>query len=405
MRVLLGVTGGIAAYKAVEVVRRLRESGHEVRCALTRGGASFLRPLTLEVLSGNPVYGEEYLSAGVAGEERHITAAAWADVLLIAPATAHCLARLAVGLADDFLTTTALAFDGRWILAPAMHPVMWAKPSVQEHVATLRARGVFFVGPIEGALASGEVGWGRMAEPADIVAAVGGEDLAKRAKWAGRMVLVTAGGTQEPVDPVRFLGNRSSGRMGFALASAASRRGARVLLVAGPVSLATPQGVERHDVTTALEMQAAVERSAPGADLIIMAAAVADFRVSAPAASKIKRGDGKRTVELEPNPDILASLAEIAPRAVRVGFAAETEELPENAAAKLAAKRCHFVVANDVSRADIGFDSPHNEVTVWRAGGDPVFIPRRDKEALAADLLDLFEAALEARETAGEPSR
>jgi len=224
MRVLLGVTGGIAAYKSVEVVRRLREAGHEVRCALTRGGESFLRPLTLEILSGNPVYGEEYLSAGGSGEEGHITAAAWADVLVVAPATAHFLARLALGLADDFLTTTALAFGGRCIVAPAMHPVMWGKASVQDHVATLRERGVGFVGPVQGPLASGETGWGRMAEPAEIVAAIGGEDLARRARWARRTVLVTAGPTQEPLDPVRFLGNRSSGRMGFALAAAAQRR-------------------------------------------------------------------------------------------------------------------------------------------------------------------------------------
>jgi phosphopantothenoylcysteine decarboxylase/phosphopantothenate--cysteine ligase len=282
-----------------------------------------------------------------------------------------------------------------------MHPVMWGKPSVQGHVATLRARGVGFVGPVQGPLASGETGWGRMAEPAEIVAAIGGEDLARRARWARRTVLVTAGPTQEPLDPVRFLGNRSSGRMGFALAAAAQRRGARALLVAGPVSLATPVGVERHDVTTAREMQAAVERFAPQADLVVMTAAVADFRVASPAASKIKRGEGKRTVDLLPNPDILAALADLAPRAVRVGFAAETEQLARNAEAKLAAKRCHFVVGNDVSRPDIGFDSAHNEVTVWRAGADPVFLPRRDKEALAGDLLDLFEAALETREAGG----
>lgn len=392
LRVLLGVTGGIAAYKSAEIVRRLRGRGHEVRCALTRSAASFVSPLTLEVLSGHAVWQEEYLTATGSGEEAHITAAAWADVLCVAPATAHTLGRLALGLADDFLTTTALAFAGPVVVAPALHSVMWDKPAVQENVETLRRRGVRLVGPVEGALASGEVGVGRMADPEAIVAAV--EEAALPGPLAGRTVLVTAGPTFEPVDPVRFLGNRSSGKMGFSLAAEAARRSARVVLVAGPVHLPTPHGVERINVTTAREMEEAVRRVAPAADLVIMTAAVSDFRPSRPAAEKIKRERGLASIELEPNPDILAGLRPVAPRAVLVGFAAETRDLEANARAKLERKGVDFLAANDVSRRDIAFDSDANEVTVFRREGEPVFFPRQPKEELAAALLDLFGSML-----------
>src|ERR1700681_1615438 len=289
LRVLLGVSGGIAAYKSAELVRRFRARGHEVRCALTRSAASFVAPLTLEVLSGRPVYQEEYLAAGgpgANGEEAHITAAAWAEVLCVAPATAHVLARLALGLADDFLTTTALAFTGPVVVAPAMHSSMWEKPTTQQHAAALRARGVWFTGPVEGPLASGEVGMGRRAEPEASVESV--EAAAGLGPLAGRTVLVAAGPTHEPIDPVRFLGNRSSGKMGFALAAEAARRGARVILVAGPVALVSPSGVKRIDVVTAREMQGAVLEQAPAADLVVMAAAVADFRPRRVAAGKIQ---------------------------------------------------------------------------------------------------------------------
>src|SRR4051812_12813300 len=281
LRVLLGVSGGIAAYKSAELVRRLRSRGHEVRCALTRSAVSFVTPLTLEVLSGHQVYQEEYLAATGSGEEAHITAAAWADVLCVAPATTHALARLALGLGDDFLTTTALAFAGPVVVAPAMHSVMWEQEATQGHVGTLKRRGVWFAGPVEGPLASGEVGMGRMAEPEEIVRMI--EATGGGGPLAGRTVLITAGPTFEPVDPVRFLGNRSSGRMGFALAAEAVRRGARTILVAGPVALPTPSGVTRVDVVTAREMERAVHEHAPAADLIVMAAAVADFRPRRPA--------------------------------------------------------------------------------------------------------------------------
>jgi len=401
-RVLLGVSGGIAAYKAAELVRRLRAQGCEVRCALTASAVSFVAPLTLEVLSGRPVLGEEYLQPTGSGEEGHIEAAAWADVLCVAPATAHVLARLALGLADDFLTTVALAFAGPLVVAPAMHTAMWGKLAVRAHAETLQARGALLVGPVEGPLASGEVGMGRMADPEAIAAAVlaaasaadASSALPLETPLAGRSVLVTAGPTHEPLDPVRFLGNRSSGKMGFALAAEAARRGARVTLVAGPVSLATPAGVARIDVETAAQMERAVAREAPGADLVVMTAAIADFRPRTVAAGKIKKEEGVPAVELEPTPDILAGLRDLAPRAVSVGFAAETEGLEAHARAKLERKRADFLVANDVSRRDIAFGADANEVTVFRRDGPPVFFRRQPKGELAGRLLDLFATAL-----------
>jgi phosphopantothenoylcysteine decarboxylase / phosphopantothenate---cysteine ligase len=403
LRVLVGVSGGIAAYKAIEVVRQLRAGGHEVRCALTRSASSFVAPLTLEVLSGHGVYREEYLEATGSGVEAHIEAAAWADVLCVVPATAHLLARLALGLADDFLSTTALAFTGPLVVAPAMHWAMWEKPAVQGHVATLSERQVRFVGPVAGALASGEVGMGRMAEPEEIVRVVeGARSSALSGLLAGRTVLVTAGPTHEPLDPVRFLGNRSSGKMGFALAREAALAGARTVLVAGPVALSTPPGVERVDVTTGLEMEREVRRRAPAADLVIMAAAVADFRPRRVASEKLKKAQGIPAVELIENPDILAGLRDLAPRATSVGFAAETHELDRNARAKLDRKRVDFLVANDVSRSDIAFGSDANEVTVYRRSGPPVFFPRQPKRGLASALLALFSTELPASSATSE---
>lgn len=398
-RVLLGVCGGIAAYKAVEVLRRLRERGFEVRCALTRSASSFVAPLTFEVLSEHAVYGEEYLTATGRGEESHIAVARWADVLCVAPATAHLLARFALGLADDFLTTTALAFGGPRVLAPAMHAEMWAQEAVRQHVATLERRGAVFVGPEEGLLASGERGMGRFADPLAVVDAVARQlaGAGPTGELAGRTVLVSAGPTHEPIDPVRFLGNRSSGKMGFALAAAAARRGARTLLVSGPVALATPPGVERLDVETALEMRDALYRHAPAADLVVMTAAVADFRPRTVAAAKIKKRDGVPRFELAANPDLLVGLADVAPDALRVGFAAETEASEAEARAKLERKKVELLVWNNVAAEGIGFGSDDNEVTVYRRHGEPVFLSRRPKRELAADLMDLFQEALRER--------
>ncbi len=398
-RVLLGVTGGIAATKSPALARRLIDRGFEVRCALTRSAAAFVTPLSLEVLTGHAVYQEEYLTATGRGEESHLVAAKWADAACVAPATAHLMARLALGLADDFLTTTLLAFTGPVVLAPAMHSDMWRHPATAAHAGTLRRRGVAFVGPEEGPLASGEHGIGRMSEPEEIAAAVaavlGG---AAGGPLAGRRVLIGAGPTHEPVDPVRFLGNRSSGKMGFALAAEAARRGARTLLVSGPVALETPPGVERVDVTTALEMRDAIYARAGSADLVVMAAAVADFRPRHPEDRKIKKARGVPVLELEENPDILAGLPALAPRAVLVGFAAETGPTEQEARAKLARKGVDFLVVNDVSRSDVGFGSEHNEATLYRRSGEPEHFPRRPKRELAAALLDLFSEALESRE-------
>jgi phosphopantothenoylcysteine decarboxylase / phosphopantothenate---cysteine ligase len=399
--VLLGISGGIAAYKTPELVRRLRDAGCEVRCALTRAAAAFVSPLSLEVVSGVAVRQGEWLEPNGSGEELHIEAAAWADLLLVAPATAHLLSRLSLGLADDFLTATALAFSGPVVAAPAMHAAMWSHPATRERVATLAARGVRFVGPVAGPLASGEVGTGRMAEIPDIVRAavetLGPRDL------AGRTVLVTAGPTLEAIDPVRYLANRSSGRMGFALAAEAARRGARSILVAGPVALETPAGVERVDVESALEMEAAVRRLAPDSDLVIMAAAVADFRPERAAPAKIKRGAGVPELRLVANPDILAGLAALAPRALRVGFAAETGASDAEARRKLEQKGAGYLVVNDVSRSDIGFGAEDNEVTVYHRDGDPVFLSRRAKPEVARALFDLFSRAL-ARPTGAPPA-
>jgi phosphopantothenoylcysteine decarboxylase/phosphopantothenate--cysteine ligase len=395
-RVLLGVGGGIAAYKSAEVARRLIDRGCYVRCAMTRSAEAFLPALTLEVLSGHAVYRQEYLTATGRGEESHIAAAAWADALCVVPATANLLSRFALGLADDFLTTTALAFEGPLILAPAMHSAMWHHPAVVGHVATLRERDAVLVGPVEGALASGERGIGRLAEPEriadEVIRSLTSGDL------EGRRVLISAGPTYEPIDPVRFLGNRSSGKMGFALAAEAARRGAHTTLVAGPVALPTPRGVERVDVETALEMRDAVHRHAPSADLIVMTAAVADFRPERATGHKIKRSKGVPEIELVENPDILAGLEAVAPDALRVGFAAETEPSEEEAYAKLERKRADFLVWNDVSRDDVGFGADDNEVTVYRRSEPPRNVPRASKAAVAAELFDLFSEALKDRE-------
>jgi len=401
LRVLLGVGGGIAAYKAAELVRRLRGEGCEVRCALSRSAEAFLSPLTLEVLSEHAVYRQEYLTPTGRGEESHIVAAQWADVVCLAPTTAHLLARLALGLADDFLTTTLLAFDGPVVMAPAMHDAMWRKEAVQKNVEMLGRRGVRWVGPEEGPLASGDWGMGRMAAPEAIVAAVvkgaGARLEGAGRSLAGRRVVVSAGPTHEALDPVRFLGNRSSGKMGFALAAEAARRGAETTLVAGPVSLSTPAGVERINVMSALEMRDALFACAPQADLVIMTAAVADFRPRRQLASKTKKGQGVPEVDLVANPDILSDLAAVAPEALRVGFAAETEVSETAVWAKLERKNAHLLIWNDVSKKEIGFEADDNEVTVYRPQEAPVLYSRRPKTALASDLLNLFTEILEHR--------
>ncbi len=397
LNVLLGVSGGIAAVKAPETVRRLREHGHSVRCALTPSASKFVSPLALEVLTGHPVYQEEYLEPNVDGEELHISLARWADAICIVPATCNTLARIALGLADDFLTTTVLAFEKDLLLAPAMSTEMWSKPIVQVHMAALEDRGTILIGPVSGKLADGEHGMGRMAEPEAIVAEI--DAIGSVKDLDSRTVVVTAGPTREPLDPVRFISNRSSGKMGFSLAAEAAARGAQTLLISGPVDLATPSGVERFDVETATEMDSMVNRLAPNADIVIMAAAVADFRPSRFSSQKLKKVDGLAQIALEANPDILANLHEIAPNAVRVGFAAETENLEEEALRKLESKQAHFIVANDVSKERSGFDSDSNEVILFGLDGYRRQLALKHKRRVATELFDIFAEALRTRET------
>ena len=372
-RILLGVTGGIAAFKAAAIVRLLRENGCAVRCMLTEAAQAFVTPLTLEILSGSPVYREEYLEAGVGGEELHLTAATWADCLVVAPATAHTLARLSHGLADDFLTTTALTCDCPLVLAPAMHTQMWSKPAVRTSVLC------------------------RWKIPA--ILALGGTGGLE-----GRRILVTAGPTHEAMDPVRYLANRSSGKMGFALAAAAAGAGAETVLVSGPVALATPSGVERIDVVSAVDMRDVVYEQAPRCDAVIMAAAVSDFRPRDPKSHKIKKDQGLESVELEPNPDILAGLREVAPGALIVGFAAETRDLEKAARGKLTAKRADLLVANDVSRPDVGFDSDDNEVTVLFRDRQSLALARQPKRRLAVKLMQIVREELDHVGPQSEPA-
>lgn len=361
-RILLGVGGGIAAYKTPELVRRLRERGAEVQVVTTRAAEQFVAPLSLQAVSGRRVRRELFDAEAEAGMG-HIELARWADELLIAPATADLIARLAEGRADDLLTTLALATTARLWLAPAMNRQMWVHPAVQANWSRLIERGARALGPGVGDQACGEVGPGRMLEPEAIVDrlwAVEGAPL------RGRSFIVTAGPTHEPLDPVRFVGNRSSGRMGFAVARALQEAGAEVTLVAGPVQLTTPPGVRRIDVQTALQMREAVHDCLP-ADGFVAVAAVADYRPSGTSPQKIKRDGSDLTLTLVPNPDIVAEVAAASPRPFVVGFAAETEALEDHARAKLRAKGLDLIAANLVGDGR-GFESEDNELIVLAAG-------------------------------------
>lgn len=365
-RVVLGVTGGIAAYKSADLVRRLRDAGADVRVVMTRGALAFVTPLTFQAVSGHPVHSElldEHAEAGMG----HIELARWADQLLVAPATADFIARLAHGLADDLLTTLCLATAAPITLAPAMNQQMWANAAVQANCAVLRERGVRLVGPAEGSQACGDSGPGRMTEPAELVKAL---FPAPHAALAGLSVLVTAGPTYEDIDPVRYIGNRSSGRMGFAVAAAAAEAGARVHLVAGPVRLETPAGVERSDVRSAAEMHDAVMALAPAADVFFSVAAVADYAPVRRAGQKIKKGADRQTLELAHTPDIVAGVAALGGRPFTVGFAAETENLKEHALEKLSRKRLDMIAANRVGAEGAGFESEFNEILLLSADGE-----------------------------------
>jgi phosphopantothenoylcysteine decarboxylase / phosphopantothenate---cysteine ligase len=394
-RVVLGVSGGIAAYKAVLVARGLLTAGAQVDVVMTRGAASFVGPPTFEGITGNAVRTEVWEDIP---DETHVALARAADLIVVYPATAHLLAKAAHGLADDLLTTSLLAATCPVLLAPAMHTEMWDHPATQANVATLAARGVHLVGPADGPLMGGDTGVGRAVEPDDVIEAAA-RLLGRSRDLAGRSVVVTAGGTREPIDPVRYLGNRSSGRMGFALAAAAAARGAEVTLVAAPTDLPTPAGVKRVDVTTAQEMHDAVLPLAAEADVIVKAAAVADFRPANRADHKIKKADGVPPITLERNPDILAELGrrrreDGSGPTVLVGFAAETNDAEEHGRAKLERKGCDLLVVNDVTAPGAGFGHDTNIVVVLGADGTRDEVPLSTKQAVADRVLDHVAARL-----------
>lgn len=393
-RIILGITGSIAAYKGAELIRALRDRGAEIEVVLTRGAAAFITPLTLQALAGRPVHAS-HLDAATESAMGHIELARWAELILVAPASANAIARLAAGMADDLLTTVCLASDAPLAVAPAMNRVMWAHPATQENVARLRARGVHVWGPASGGQACGETGPGRMLEPAELADLSAG--LLSSGRLAGRTVLITAGPTREAIDPVRFVSNRSSGRMGHAVAAAAAAEGARVVLVSGPVELPVPRGVERIGVESAAQMHAAVMARAPDCDIFIAAAAVADYRPAAPAPGKIKKDAASRRLELERTPDILAEVAALRDGPFTVGFAAETSDLEANALLKLRDKRLDMIVANRVGLPDRGFDSVDNELLVlWPAGGRRE-LPLARKENLAGALMAIIAERYDAK--------
>src|SRR5579859_3813123 len=410
-RILVGICGGIACYKAVELVSRLQQAGVLVDVIMSEHAEEFVRPLTFSTMSHRPVYSDLWEPSGRAAET-HIALAEEADILVIVPATANTIAKLAHGTADNMLTAVALATKAPLLLAPAMHQNMYTHPATQANLALLRERGAFIVEPELGRLASGEVGVGRLPDTSVLLGAIN-VVLGRTGDLAGRLVVVTAGGTQEPIDPVRFVGNHSSGKMGYALATEARDRGAQVVLISGPVALEAPYGVELRKVGTALQMRDAVLQAILTADVLVMSAAVADFRPMAPASQKIKKGSGEKRgaddqgefpLYLMPNPDILGELANMPSghngnevsqrRLVRVGFAAETNDLVVNAQSKLVKKHLDLLIANDVSRQDSGFGTETNKVLIFHAHGEMEDLPVMPKTEVAATIWDRVVALL-----------
>jgi phosphopantothenoylcysteine decarboxylase/phosphopantothenate--cysteine ligase len=382
-RIVLGVTGGIAAYKAVEVCRRLVDAGAHVVPVMTAGAERFLGRTTLSALASEPVQTSLWNEASPIP---HTRLGQTADLIVVAPATARLLAAYAMGLSTDLLTNTLLATRAPVVVCPAMHTEMWEHPAVQANIATLRARGVHVVEPESGRLAGGDVGAGRLAAPEAIVAAI--DAVLADGPWAGQHVVVSAGGTREPIDAVRVIANRSSGKQGYAIAAEAAARGARVTLVS-TADLPVPAGVEVRAVETAAQMQAALQELAPTAHLVVMAAAVADFRPVQAAPGKIKKDQGVPQIVLEPTPDILAGLGAVKPAGqILVGFAAETDDLIANAQSKLQRKRLDLIVANDVSAPGVGFQHDTNAVTLLRADGTSTSVDLADKRSIAKAVLD-----------------
>jgi phosphopantothenoylcysteine decarboxylase/phosphopantothenate--cysteine ligase len=402
-RILVGICGGIACYKAVELVSQLQQAGALVDVVMSEHAEEFVRPLTFSTMSHRPVYSDLWEPSGRAAET-HIALGERAELLVIVPATANTIAKLAHGIADNMLTAVALATQAPLLLAPAMHHNMYTHPATQANLASLRERGAYIVEPEVGRLASGEVGVGRLPDTDVLLGAINAA-LGRKGDLAGRRVVVTAGGTQEPIDPVRFVGNRSSGKMGYALAIEARDRGAEVILISGPVALDAPYGVDVHRVETAVQMRDAVRSAVVDADVLMMSAAVADYRPAEAAAQKLKKGGAQEradengfSLRLVRNPDILEELAESVDkqggderpkqRLVRVGFAAETNDLANYARAKLVAKRLDLLVANDVSRSDSGFGTDTNKVYIFHAGGAMEDLPVMPKTGVAAAIWD-----------------
>lgn len=385
-RVLLGVTGGIAAYKAVLLARLLMKAGASVQVVMTKAATRFVGPDTFTALTGRPVRTEIFDEVE---HVLHVRLAHEADVAVVAPATANVIARLALGLADDMVTSTLLEARCPLVVAPAMHTGMYEHPATQEHLRTLASRGAVIVGPATGSLAAGDEGLGRMSEPEEIFdAVVGAQGATPERDLAGRTVLVTAGPTHEPIDPVRFIGNNSSGRMGYAVAREAAARGARVVLVSGPVALVPPQGVEVVDVTTAHEMRDAVVSRLDQVDAVVKAAAVADWRPAEVAGEKLKKDAGAPQFELVPTPDILAELGRSKGDRVLVGFAAETENLEAAGLRKLESKGLDLIVVNRVGREGTGFGSETNDAMILSSAGDDEPLRTWTKQELAAAILD-----------------
>ena len=383
-RILLGVTGGIAAYKAAELARRLICAGAQVKVVMTAAAREFVTPLTFQALTG------EKVTTAMFGPEaeplEHVSLGQEVDAIIVAPATANIIGKIAAGIGDDLLSTILLAATRPVLLCPAMNAAMWANPVVQENLARLKDRGLQVMEPAAGELACGAVGLGRLPEPEYIVEAAA--RLLSRQDFSGRRVLVTAGPTHEDCDPVRFLTNRSSGKMGYALAKVAWRRGAEVCLISGPSALPAPYGVERVAVRSAVEMLAAVQEQFIGADVLLMAAAVGDYRPVNCEPKKMKRGRIELQIQLAQNPDILAEISRLRKRQVVVGFAAETHDLEAEARRKLERKNLDFIVANDVTREDAGFAVDTNQVTILSREGEPLRLPLLSKEEVAERILD-----------------
>lgn len=409
--IIVGVCGGIASYKAVDLVSKLQQAGALVDVIMTEHAADFIQPLTFATMSHRPVYNDLWEPSGLAAE-LHISLAETAELLAIIPATAHTIAKLAHGMADNMLTAVALATRAPLLLAPAMYKDMYTHPATQANLSLLHQRGAYIVEPEVGRLASGALGPGRLPETDVLLGAIS-MVLGKDGDLAGRRVIITAGGTQEPVDPVRYLGNRSSGKMGYSLAAEARDRGAHVILISGPATLPVPYGVELYRVETAQQMRDTVYRFIADADALVMSAAVADFRPAQPAAQKIKKDSselknltngGELSIPLAKNPDILAELASSLDeqaasqprnrRLIRVGFAAETEQLVVHAQEKLRKKQLDLLIANDVSRSDSGFGTDTNKVLIFHAHGAMEDLPVMSKSSVATAIWDRIVSLL-----------